>query len=590
MGSELIGQPFSRPEYFHPRPSAAGAGYDAAASAGTNKGPTDRKLADTLIAGARRARGARRTGPSAGKIPADMVTASASRPRPAHLARPTPSYQVARVARARGTAPRTRCARWSHGTPRGGSSGFLGEPRVNVLLLNLALDAAARLHARSRARRRVASMPAMTALRAPIPTRSSGGVQARGGPGAARPAQGLLRRRARRRQDLRHARGGARASGPRAWTSWSASSRRTAAPRPRALLEGLEVLPRRAVEYRGRRLEEFDLDAALARRPRPAPGRRAGAHQRAGSRHAKRWQDVEELLDAGIDVYTTLNVQHLESLNDVVAQITGVPVRETVPDSVLERADEVELVDLPPDELLAAAARGQGLRARAGRSARSTGFFRKGNLIALRELALRRTAERVDAQMRGYMAEHGIGETWAAAERLLVCVGPEPARRPAGPRGRGAWRTRLHADWFAVYVETPRSQRLTPPSERERVLARARARRAARRPAVTLSAASSVADEILALRARRTTSPASWSASRASAAGAIGFGARCSTRWSGGAAPSTCSRSPARRTASQPRPCPPAAAPSAASMLAPRRGRAGADRASGSPCAPPDAS
>ena len=157
------------------------------------------------------------------------------------------------------------------------------------------------------------------------------------------------------------------------------------------------------------------------------------AHTNApGSRHAKRWQDVEELLAAGIDVYTTVNVQHLESLNDVVAQITGVTVRETVPDSVLERADEVELVDLPPDDLLQRLREGKVyVPEQAGRAIEQ--FFRKGNLIALRELALRRTAERVDAQMRGYMAEQGIRETWATGERLLVCVGPSAERGATGP-------------------------------------------------------------------------------------------------------------------------------------------------------------
>ena len=179
------------------------------------------------------------------------------------------------------------------------------------------------------------------------------------------------------------------------------------------------------------------------------------AHTNApGSRHAKRWQDVEELLDAGIDVYTTLNVQHLESLNDVVAQITGVVVRETVPDSVLEQADEVELIDLPPDELLAAAAGGQGLRARAGRARRVGNFFRKGNLIALRELALRRTAERVDAQMQATGASTRSTRpgprpsgSWSASARARRRA--PRARRPAHGRPAAA------REWIAAYVETP---------------------------------------------------------------------------------------------------------------------------------------
>ena len=176
-----------------------------------------------------------------------------------------------------------------------------------------------------------------------------------------------------------------------------------------------------------------------------------------------------ELLDAGIDVYTTVNVQHLESLNDIVAQITGVAVRETVPDACSHGADEVELVDLPPDELLAAPRRGQGLRAGARRARRATRFFRKGNLIALRQLALRATAERVDAAMREYRDRHAIAQPWAASERVLVCVGPDPlsARLVRSARRMA---TALNAQWLAVYVETPALARL-PQAARDRILA-----------------------------------------------------------------------------------------------------------------------
>src|SRR5262245_42946439 len=178
-----------------------------------------------------------------------------------------------------------------------------------------------------------------------------------------------------------------------------------------ALLPGLERLPPRAVEYRGTMLREFDLDGALARRPALILVDELAHTNAFGSRHAKRWQDVLELLDAGISVYTTMNVQHVESLNDVVAKITGVVVRETVPDSVLEQADEVELIDLPPDDLLERFKDGKVyMPEQAEEAVRS--FFRKGNLIALRELALRSTAERVDAQMRVYMREHAIRSVW----------------------------------------------------------------------------------------------------------------------------------------------------------------------------------
>jgi len=224
------------------------------------------------------------------------------------------------------------------------------------------------------------------------------------------------------------------------------------------LLEGLEVLPRRPVPYRGVTLQEFDLDGALARKPDLILVDELAHTNAFGSRHQKRWQDVEELLAAGINVFTTLNVQHVESLNDVVAQITGIVVRETVPDSVVEQANEIRLADLPPDELLERLKEGKVYLAdQAARAADS--FFRKGNLIALRELALRRTAERVDAQMRQYRREKGIETTWAAGERLLVCVSwsPHSARvvRDASRMARG-----LHAPWIAVYVDTRASTRL----------------------------------------------------------------------------------------------------------------------------------
>src|SRR5438128_993760 len=234
-----------------------------------------------------------------------------------------------------------------------------------------------------------------------------------------------------------------------------------------ALVEGLEVLPARVVDYRGATLREFDLDGALARHPTLILVDELAHSNAPGSRHAKRWQDVSELLDAGINVYTTVNVQHVESLNDIVAKITGVVVRETVPDSVLEQADEVELIDLPPDDLLQRFKEGKVYMPDQAQEALQN-FFRKGNLIALRELALRRTAERVDAQMRVYMREHAIEKVWPAAERLLVCVSPSPlsARlvRAAKRMTEG-----LGAHWIAAYVETPAHLRL-PQEARDRVV------------------------------------------------------------------------------------------------------------------------
>jgi two-component system sensor histidine kinase KdpD len=220
-----------------------------------------------------------------------------------------------------------------------------------------------------------------------------------------------------------------------------------------ALLLGLEVMPRRPMEYRGRSLEEFALDEALARKPKVLILDELAHTNVPGSRHTKRWQDVDELLGAGIDVYTTVNVQHLESLNDVIEQITDVRVRETVPDSLLERADEIELVDIAPEELLVRLREGKVyLPDQAARAAEH--FFQRGNLLALRELALRRIAERVDADVRAYRDEQGVASTWATAERILVCIGPAPASERLVRAARRV-AVGLRAPWIAAYVDTP---------------------------------------------------------------------------------------------------------------------------------------
>ncbi len=233
-----------------------------------------------------------------------------------------------------------------------------------------------------------------------------------------------------------------------------------------ALLKGLEILPPRIEEYRGATLREFDLDAAIARRPQLILMDELAHTNAPGSRHPKRWQDVLELLSAGISVYTTINVQHLESLNDVVAQITGIRIDETVPDSVLERADDVELIDLPPDDLLQRLKDGKVyIPERVQRAIEN--FFRKGNLIALRELALRRTAEWVDQQMDIYRRDHAVARTWPAAETIMVCVNMKP-RGPRLVRAARRMATGLHAKWLAVYVQTPRHLSLAD-ADRDRV-------------------------------------------------------------------------------------------------------------------------
>jgi two-component system sensor histidine kinase KdpD len=226
------------------------------------------------------------------------------------------------------------------------------------------------------------------------------------------------------------------------------------------LLASFERLPRRRILRDATTFEDFDLDAALARRPALLLLDELAHTNAPGSRHNKRWQDAEELLLAGIDVYTTLNVQHVESLNDVVEQITGVTVGETVPDSFIDRADDIKLIDLPPDDLLE---RLQNGKARVSVQAQRTldKFFRKGNLIALRELALRKTAEHVDTDMLEWRKAHGIETTWAAADRVLVCVGPSPSSANLLRVGRRMAAV-LRAPWFAVNVETPATLRLGP--------------------------------------------------------------------------------------------------------------------------------
>jgi two-component system, OmpR family, sensor histidine kinase KdpD len=233
-----------------------------------------------------------------------------------------------------------------------------------------------------------------------------------------------------------------------------------------ALVDGLELVARRTVEYRGRALEEMDLDAILRRQPKLVLVDELAHTNAQGSRHAKRYLDVEELLSAGIDVYTTLNIQHVESLNDVVARITRIRVRETVPDSFLDKADEIEVIDLTPEDLMQRLNEGKVyVRDQAQRALKH--YFSPGNLTALRELALRRTAQRVDDQMLSYMREHAISGPWAAGERLMVCIS-EAANTPGLIRYARRVADRLRVAWTAIYVEGPRSTRLSE-AERNRV-------------------------------------------------------------------------------------------------------------------------
>lgn len=235
----------------------------------------------------------------------------------------------------------------------------------------------------------------------------------------------------------------------------------------KALLEGLEILPRAEIEYRGRRLNEMDLDGILARRPKLVLVDELAHTNVPGSRHAKRYQDVEEILSAGIDVYTTLNIQHLESLNDVVAQITRVRVRETLPDHVIDQADEIEVIDLTPKDLIQRLKEGKVyVRNVADRALDH--YFSEGNLTALREMALRRTAQRVDDQMLSYMQAHAIRGPWAAGERIVVCINEHPSSLSLVRYARRV-ADRLQAKWEAIYIETTARHQALSEADRDRI-------------------------------------------------------------------------------------------------------------------------
>ncbi|HSM94423.1 MAG TPA: sensor histidine kinase KdpD [Rhizomicrobium sp.] len=259
------------------------------------------------------------------------------------------------------------------------------------------------------------------------------------------------------------------------------------------LTKGFEIIPKKRVLYKGRVLAEMDIDAILTRKPKLVLVDELAHTNAPGSRHPKRYLDVQEILEHGIDVYSTLNVQHLESLNDVVAQITRVRVRETVPDSILDRADDVELVDLTPEDLLQRMKEGKVYFPDAAERA-AQNYFVPGNLTALRELALRRTAQRVDAQMVNYMRAHAIQGPWEAGERVLVCIDERPGGA-ALVRYTRRLADKLRASWAAIYVETGRAESMNE-TERDRV---AEALRAAERlggQAVTVPA-SGVTDGVL---------------------------------------------------------------------------------------------
>jgi two-component system sensor histidine kinase KdpD len=260
-----------------------------------------------------------------------------------------------------------------------------------------------------------------------------------------------------------------------------------------ALVEGFEVVPRKAVDYKGRALDEMDLDAIIARRPALALVDELAHTNAPGSRHPKRYLDVQELLAQGIDVYTTLNIQHVESLNDIVAQITRVTVRETVPDLIIDRADDVEIIDLTPDDLIKRLHEGKVYVPTTARRAIEN-YFSPGNLTALRELALRRTAQRVDEQLLTHMQAHAIEGPWAAGDRVLVAVDEHP-RGASLVRYARRQADRLRCPWAALHVETSRSANL-PEADKDRLAATMRLAEQLGGEAITIPG-QSVAEDIV---------------------------------------------------------------------------------------------
>src|ERR1700724_883705 len=261
-----------------------------------------------------------------------------------------------------------------------------------------------------------------------------------------------------------------------------------------ALIDGLEVIPRREVDYKGHRLTEMDLDEILKRRPQLVLVDELAHTNAPGSRHPKRYLDVEEIIAAGIDVFATLNIQHVESLNDVVARITRIRVRETVPDSILDQADDIEVIDLSPEDLIKRLREGKVyVPQQAERAIRH--HFSPGNLTALRELALRRTAQRVDEQLLSHMRAHAISGPWAAGERVLVCVSEAPS---AAGLIRYARRVadHLRGPWAAVHVVNPQAP---PPNDAERARIADFLRLAERLGASTITIPGrNIAEEVLA--------------------------------------------------------------------------------------------
>ena len=433
IGSKIIAQGFSSPGYFRPRPSAAGAGYDAANSAGTQLGPTNKKLVDAVKANVE---AARKENPNA-SVPVDLVTTSASGLDP-HISPAAADFQVPRVARERGIAEADVRGLVTANTVER-QFGFFGEARVNVLELNLALDAR---YPVKKCKDMPEHRPTADALLARIKERERARLRIYIGaaPGVGKTYEMLQEAHALRDSGLDVVIGFV-----------ETYDRRDT----QAQLKDLEVVPRRKVDYRGTTMEEMDVEAIIERAPKVCVVDELAHTNVPGSRHTKRYEDVLDLLETGIHVMTAVNIQHLETLNDAVAKATGVRVRETVPDTFLDRADEVINVDVTVEELRN--------RLRAGKIYRPekveqalTNFFRKGNLSTLRELALRAVADEVGEKAATYRAREGL-EPALIPERVMVCMSSN-ALAPRVIRTGARIAGRLGAKWYAVYVQTPREQ------------------------------------------------------------------------------------------------------------------------------------
>lgn len=436
VGSALVGQGFTQPGYLAPRPSAAGDGYDASASSGSNMGPLNEDLATRV---AESAAAVRAQAPGA-MIPADAATTSGSGLDP-HISPEYARLQAPRIAAARGRAARRRAA---------------GDRRQHR-------RRAPGLH-RPAARERAAHQ---SGARRPLPGGSTSAGMTADEPRRPDPDALLKAQRPSGRGRLKVFLGMSPGVG-KTYEMLQQARRASAAgldvavglvethgrQETEALLDGLEVLPRRRVEHRDRAILEFDLDGALQRRPKLLLVDEYAHSNAPGSRHPKRFQDVEELLRAGIDVWTTLNVQHLESTVDVVQRITGVRQRETVPDSALSQADEIEVVDITPGELRQRLSEGKVYLPETARLA-ADNFFKPENLTALRELALRRAAQTVDDQLVAELRARGAEGPWAAGERILVLVGGDAMSASLVRTARRLSDMMMDAPWTVAHVERP---------------------------------------------------------------------------------------------------------------------------------------